>query len=227
MQRLTLLEKDPKLPWTVYVGAADLPGKTAFMGWKELSKAKKNFTPMRQKVIQFAKRDGLKVIASAGSEVKVEFMKKIGADVAFDYKTTDTRKVLAREGPIDVHVCEFPSLKICGLTRGVEAPPRFMLSGAGYNTGYPPIKNMHYTLFKTLIISGVMVFQLQAKYNTEFYAAIPQLLADGEIKYTDDVSRPSHRLFLRVFAGDTTVKAVVVVAEECSEGVWAETFRRA
>ncbi|KAJ7438603.1 hypothetical protein FB451DRAFT_975999, partial [Mycena latifolia] len=97
-QGLTLLEKDSKFPWNVYVGAAGLPDKTAFMGWKEFSKAKKNFTPMRQKVIQFAKRDGLKVIASAGSEVKVEFMKKIGADVAFDYKTTDTRKVLARDG---------------------------------------------------------------------------------------------------------------------------------
>jgi NADPH-dependent curcumin reductase CurA len=29
-------------------------------------------------------------------------MKDIGADVAFNYKTTDTREVLAQEGPIDV-----------------------------------------------------------------------------------------------------------------------------
>lgn len=55
-------------------------------------------------VIQLAKCDGLKVIASAGSEEKVKFMKEIGADVAFNYKTTDTREVLAREGPIDVYV---------------------------------------------------------------------------------------------------------------------------
>jgi NADPH-dependent curcumin reductase CurA len=53
-------------------------------------------------VIQLAKRDGLKVIASAGSDEKVQFMREIGADVAFNYKTTDTREVLAREGPIDV-----------------------------------------------------------------------------------------------------------------------------
>jgi NADPH-dependent curcumin reductase CurA len=53
-------------------------------------------------VIQLAKRDGLKVIASAGSEEKVKFMKDIGADVTFNYKTTDTREVLAQEGPIDV-----------------------------------------------------------------------------------------------------------------------------
>jgi NADPH-dependent curcumin reductase CurA len=55
-------------------------------------------------VIQIAKLDGLKVIASAGSEEKVQFMKEIGADVVFNYKTTDTREVLKKEGPIDMCV---------------------------------------------------------------------------------------------------------------------------
>jgi NADPH-dependent curcumin reductase CurA len=53
-------------------------------------------------VIQLAKLDGLKVIASAGSEEKVKFMKEIGADVAFNYKATSTDEVLEKEGPIDV-----------------------------------------------------------------------------------------------------------------------------
>lgn len=55
-------------------------------------------------VIQLAKQDGLKIIASAGSEEKVRFMKELGADVAFNYKMTDTAQVLAQEGPIDVYV---------------------------------------------------------------------------------------------------------------------------
>jgi NADPH-dependent curcumin reductase CurA len=55
-------------------------------------------------VIQLAKRDGLKVIASAGSEEKVQFMKNLGADVAFNYKTTNTQEVLAKEGPINMYV---------------------------------------------------------------------------------------------------------------------------
>jgi NADPH-dependent curcumin reductase CurA len=53
-------------------------------------------------VIQLAKRDGLKVIASAGSDEKVQFMKEVGADVAFNYKTTKVTEVLEKEGPIDV-----------------------------------------------------------------------------------------------------------------------------
>ncbi len=47
--------------------------------------------------------DGMKVIASAGSEDKVNFMKKVGANVAFNYKTTNTSEILQKEGPIDVY----------------------------------------------------------------------------------------------------------------------------
>jgi NADPH-dependent curcumin reductase CurA len=55
-------------------------------------------------VIQLAKLDGLKVIASAGSEDKVKFMKEIGADVAFNYKTASANEILEKEGPVDVSV---------------------------------------------------------------------------------------------------------------------------
>ena len=58
-------------------------------------------------MIQLAKLDGLKVIASAGSEEKVKFMKEIGADVAFNYKTTSTNEILEKEGPLDVSVCSY------------------------------------------------------------------------------------------------------------------------
>lgn len=46
----------------------------------------------------------MKVIASAGSDDKVQFLKELGADVAFNYKTTQTSEILGREGPIDVYV---------------------------------------------------------------------------------------------------------------------------
>ena len=55
-------------------------------------------------MIQLAKADGLKVIASAGSEDKVKFLKEVGADVAFNYKTTSTNDILKKEGKIDVSV---------------------------------------------------------------------------------------------------------------------------
>jgi NADPH-dependent curcumin reductase CurA len=64
-------------------------------------------------VIQLAKRSGLKVIASAGSDEKINFIKEIGADVVFNYKTMDTREVLEREGPIDM--CVFRPFSFCSV----------------------------------------------------------------------------------------------------------------
>ena len=55
-------------------------------------------------VIQLAKlaNPKLKVIASAGSKEKVEFMKSVGADVAFNYKEQSTASILDSEKPIDM-----------------------------------------------------------------------------------------------------------------------------
>ena len=55
-------------------------------------------------VVQLAKAAGLRVIASAGSDEKVAFVKSLGADVVFNYKKEDTRAVLEREGGIDMSV---------------------------------------------------------------------------------------------------------------------------
>lgn len=54
--------------------------------------------------MELAKLDGLKVIGSAGSDEKVEFVRSLGGDVVFNYKTTSTKEVLEREGPIDMYV---------------------------------------------------------------------------------------------------------------------------
>ncbi|KAJ7599454.1 NAD(P)-binding protein [Mycena floridula] len=110
-QSLRIIKNEHNLPWSLYVGVLGMPGKTAYYGWKEYADPKKGEVlfvttgagPVGSLVIQLAKLDGIKVIASAGSDEKVEFMKSLGADVAFNYKTTDTATVLAKEGPLDIY----------------------------------------------------------------------------------------------------------------------------
>lgn len=55
-------------------------------------------------VAQIAKSEGAKVIASAGSDEKVEYVKSLGVDVAFNYKKVSTREVLEKEGPVNMYV---------------------------------------------------------------------------------------------------------------------------
>ena len=52
--------------------------------------------------MQLAKAAGCKVIGSTGSDEKIEYARSLGADVVFNYKTTNTAEVLRIEGPIDM-----------------------------------------------------------------------------------------------------------------------------
>jgi len=58
--------------------------------------------PIGSFIIQLAKSDGMKVIASVGSDEKARQCKEFGADIAFNYKTENAEEILAKEGPVDV-----------------------------------------------------------------------------------------------------------------------------
>ncbi|KAG5727882.1 Zinc-type alcohol dehydrogenase-like protein PB24D3.08c, partial [Termitomyces sp. T112] len=194
---LIIIENKEGLPWSVYVGAAGMPGKTAYFAWKEYSKAKKGEVafvttgggPVGSFVIQLAKLDGLKVIASAGSDEKVAFMKSIGADVAFNYKTMKTAEVLEKEGPVDVYWDNVGGETLDAALMAANVNARFIECGmiSGYNTGGQPVKNLMQVIAKCITLQGFLVGPLETKYNTEFYATIPKKLRSGEIKYTEEL----------------------------------------
>ena len=46
------------------------------------------------------------MIASAGSDDKVEYVRSLGVDVAFNYKKVSTYEVLQKEGPINLYVLQ-------------------------------------------------------------------------------------------------------------------------
>ncbi|KAG8218832.1 hypothetical protein J3R82DRAFT_4510 [Butyriboletus roseoflavus] len=79
----------------MFVGAVSMSGRQTAPGRNApLDHALciiRDHTILHSVAIRFAKRDGLKVITSTGSDDIVAFMKELGVDVAeFDYKTTKT-----------------------------------------------------------------------------------------------------------------------------------------
>lgn len=224
---LRVIDNKLKLPWSAFIGVAGMPGKTAYMAWKEYSKAKKGETvfvttgggPVGSLVIQLAKLDGLKVIASAGSEEKVQFMKEIGADVAFNYKTTDTAEVLEKEGPIDIYWDNVGGATLDAALEAAALNARFIECGmiAGYNVGGQPIKNLINVIGKSLSIHGFIVSRLEPKYDDEFYAVVPAKVASGEIQHREDVYDGLDKvgdIILAVQQGLNKAKAVVHVADD-------------
>ncbi|CCO32522.1 hypothetical protein BN14_06583 [Rhizoctonia solani AG-1 IB] len=106
-----VVKDEPGIPLSAYTRVLGMPGMTAFYGLELVGKPVKGETifissgasAVGSLVAQLAKAKGLKVIASVGSDDKVNFLKSIGVDVGFNYKTQDIAEVLAKEGPIDIY----------------------------------------------------------------------------------------------------------------------------
>ncbi|TFK49753.1 alcohol dehydrogenase [Heliocybe sulcata] len=222
-----IIENKEGIPWSVYVGAAGMPGQTAYYAWKEYSNGKKGETAFVTSgagsvgsfVVQLAKLDGLKVIASAGSDEKVEFLKSIGADVAFNYKTTSTSEVLEKEGGIDVYWDNVGGETLDAAIGAAHTNARFIECGmiSGYNATEPyGVKNMMQVVSKQLKLYGFIVFALASKYQEEFYRLVPGMIARGELKYTEDVSvglETVGEAILAVQNGTNKAKKVIKVAD--------------
>lgn len=227
VKTLRVLKNEVGLPWSVYIGVGGMPGKTAYYAWNEFAHPKKGEVafistgagPVGSVVIQLAKADGLKVIASAGSDEKVEFMKSIGADVAFNYKTTKVRDVLAKEGPINVYWDNVGGETLDAALEFSARHARFIECGmiAGYNGDWYPLKNYFKFVSNEIKLSGFIQSSWAHKYEEEFYKVIPGRIASGEIKYTEDLTEglenAGHGL-VSVLQGTNTGKVVIVVAKD-------------
>ncbi|KAG6894092.1 hypothetical protein C0993_012376 [Termitomyces sp. T159_Od127] len=130
-------------------------------------------------------------------------MKSIGADVAFNYKTTSTAQVLEREGPIDIYWDNVGGETLDAALEGANVGARFI--------------NMMQVVAKNITIQGFLAGLLHSKYHEEFYATIPKKLKSGEIKYTEEVTVGLDKVgevILKVQKGENKAKAVIKVADE-------------
>ncbi|TDL15197.1 NAD-P-binding protein [Rickenella mellea] len=224
-----VLPKDQGIPWSVYLGACGMTGKTAYYGWVAYAEAKKDETvfvstgagPVGSVVIQLAKKQGLKVIASAGSDEKVEFMKSIGADVAFNYKNKSTHEILEKNGPINIY---WDNVGGQALDAAIDAAAPFarfiecgMISQYNLSTESPPyaLKNLTKIVKKCLTLRGFLVTPLDEAYRDDFYATIPPMVANGEIKLLEDITEGlegTGKALYAIQAGTNHGKSIIRVA---------------
>ncbi|KAH8818810.1 alcohol dehydrogenase [Flagelloscypha sp. PMI_526] len=207
---LRLIENTHKLSLSTFVGHAGMVGKTAYNGWREYVHAKKGETifistgagPIGSLVIQFAKAEGLKVIASAGSDDKVQFMKDCGADIAFNYKTASTREVLSREGPLNIYWDHVGGETLDAALDHAAPFARFIQ--CGYISDQP-VHNLPNIIGKTISLHGFTVLAFQKQYDEDFYKEIPESLANGKLKYQEEITEGIENM-IEVLAGSMTGK---------------------
>jgi len=171
-------------PLSVYLGALGMTGMTAWAGLHlvEVKAGETIFISGAAGAVgsvagQLAKLRGCRVIGSAGSGEKVQFLREeCGFDIAFDYKVGPVMEQLKVEAPDGIDVC-FDNVGGESLEAALEAlrvHGRIIACGAisGYNADKPRPgpSNLFNMITKRLTMKGLLVrdwLDRQGEFETE------------------------------------------------------------
>ncbi|CAE6419101.1 unnamed protein product [Rhizoctonia solani] len=226
-----VIKDEPGVPLSAYIGVLGMPGQTAFYGLELVGKPVEGETifvssgasAVGSLVIQLAKAKGLKVIASVGSDEKVNFVKSIGADIPFNYKKESIEGVLSKEGPIDIYWDNVGGSTLEAALDACKVDARVVVCGAisQYNALEPyAIKNAIHILFKRLKVEGFFVISGEQQYEgglnnpAKFLDALIPLIQSGRIKWSEQVYKGIESVgegIVAVQMGSNTAKVVIEV----------------
>ncbi|TIA90529.1 hypothetical protein E3P99_01484 [Wallemia hederae] len=216
------------------VGSCGMPGRTAYMSLFDLGKPKKGESifvsaasgAVGGLVVQLAHQHGMRVLASCGTDQKVQLAKDLGADHAFNYKTSDTRTEINNFGGIDIFYDNVGGETLEAVLDTINTEGRIIACGAisQYNNPHPyGIKNTFQIVAKRLTLQGFIIFYLQGKPSShpdyqgktledEFTGVVPQLIKSGALKTKEHVYNGlenAPQAFLDLLRGNNVGKVVV------------------
>jgi NADPH-dependent curcumin reductase CurA len=188
------------------LGVAGMPGFTAYIGLLDIGQPKRGETlvvaaatgPVGATVGQIAKREGCRVVGIAGGAEKCRHaVEVLGFDVCLDHRAEDLAGQLAAACPkgIDIYFenvggkvfdAVLPLLNVAARVPVIGLIAQYNAGGASGPDRLPGL--MGAVLRKRLKIQGLIIFDY---YNTprydDFQRDVPAWLADGTLKYTEDV----------------------------------------
>jgi hypothetical protein len=231
-----LQKVDPGMaPLSAYLGVLGMPGFTAWAGLNEILKPKAGETvfvsgaagAVGSLVCQLAKLKGCRVIASAGSKEKCDWLvKEGGADVALNYRdyrnAGELTKALAAAAPkgVDCYFENVGGMHLEAALNCIAFGGRIALCGmiSMYNNtelepGPPNLVNMigRGVMAQGFIISNYMPLA------PKFFFEVAPLLAQRKIKFRESVYEGLERApeaFAGLFKGENFGKAVVRVGPD-------------
>ena len=222
-----LNQVDPTLaPVQSYLGAMGMPGMTAYFGLLDIGEPKPGETvfvsaaagAVGSLVCQIAKLKGCRVVGSAGTDAKVEWLKEVaGVDAAFNYKRMPVPAALAKLCPdgIDVYfenvggdhleaalsrMNNFGRIPVCG-----------MISQYNATEATPAPRNLALVIGKRLKLQGFIVGDFMARAG-EFYQEMGGWLAQGQIVAEETVVHgleQAPEAFMGLFTGENMGKMLV------------------
>ncbi len=221
-------QKLPKsnAPPQAYLGVLGMPGLTAYTGLLNIGAPKPGETvfvsggagAVGSVVAQIAKIKGCTVIASAGTDEKVAWLKGRGIDHVINYKTCGNLLDAVRKavpGGVDIYFDNVGGEHLQVALEVAKTGARFAECGmiSMYNATTPPPgpTNLAYLIGKGIKMQGFVVTQYWAQ-RPEFLTEMSQWIADGKIAWEETVENgieQAPQAFMNLFTGANTGKMLV------------------
>ena len=222
------LTKIPRgLPESVYLGAAGMPGITAWYGLLHIGKPKAGETvvvsaasgAVGSVVGQLAKMRGCRAVGIAGGPAKcAHVVNDLGFDACIDYKADGLRESFKAAVPngIDVLFENVGGAVFDGSLARMNPFGRVALCGliAGYDGQDISLKNVRSILVNRLLVQGFIVSEhldLWPEATKELAGAV----AAGKIKYRETIAQgieSAPRAFIGLLRGENLGKQLVKMA---------------
>ncbi|SCF41746.1 NADP-dependent oxidoreductase [Micromonospora mirobrigensis] len=220
---------DPDLaPASAYLSVLGMTGLTAYAGLLDVAEMKPGETvfvsgaagAVGSMVGQIAKlRGAARVVGSAGSPAKVERLKALGFDAAFDYHDGSVYEQLKAAAPdgVDVYFDNVGSDHLEAAIGAMNLHGRAAICGmiAQYNSTEPPAapRNLALVIGKRLTLRGFLVGD-HGHLREQFVQEMAGWLRDGRISYDETVVdgiENAPQAFLGVLRGENLGKMLVRV----------------
>jgi hypothetical protein len=207
-------------PPSATLGVLGMTGFTAWIGLREIGRIEAGETvwvsgaagAVGSVAVQIAKLSGCRVIGSAGSEQKVEWLRSLGVE-AFDYRETPAKDALA-DG-IDVYFDNVGGDQLEAALFALRPFGRVIACGAisRYNSTDPEPgpRNMAFVVSKRLRLQGFIVTDHQERFR-DFLAEVGPWVASGQLQYREtivDGLENTPAAFAGLFRGDNVGKMLV------------------
>ncbi len=217
------------IPIQSYLGPLGMTGHTAYIGLLKHGELKAGQTVLVSSaggsvgstVCQIAKNLGCKVIASTGSDKKVDWLKnELKVDYAFNYKKVENLVLHFKEVCPDGFDLYFDNVGGEFLESAIFQMKNFgrivvcgRISQMNVTTPGSGIKNMAHVLVKRLTIKGFLIFDHENE-REPFETDMLKWLSKGEVKFKETIYtgiESAPKSFIDLLKGKNTGKMLVKI----------------
>lgn len=222
---------DPTLaPLPAYLGVLGMTGLTAYVGLLDIGALKEGDTvfvsaaagAVGSIVCQIARIKGCRVVGSAGSAEKVEWLTRVArVDAAINYRTTTALTAALRDAApsgVDVYFDNVGDSHLEAALSAMNAHGRVVLCGmiAQYNATAAPCapRNLARAIGKRLTLRGFIVGDHNERRNA-FLGDMSGWLRDGQVQAEETILRgidAAPNAFIGLFGGENMGKMIVQLA---------------